>query len=160
MKIGIHANVCDSDTTKIASALNEPFLNLGNSLEGEYGGFMEHLWIDLELLEFRGKQDDKARFPFRFQKRVSGRSHFGLPATQDKFNVGHYSVRPNFTLLRSMSTEQAVPYILSLIYESTEQLADKQKKLGGFDAGLFRRKFREECVRLGYELGNPESNVS
>ena len=51
MKVGIHANVCDTDTQKIAFSLHEPFTVLGSALEGDYGGVMEHLWIDLELIE-------------------------------------------------------------------------------------------------------------
>ena len=152
MKVGIHANVCDSDTTHIASALRDPFTTLGKMLSGEYGGTMEHLWIDLELLEYSARPDGKPRHPFRFQKRVSGRGHFGLPAIPDSFNVGQNSVRPNFQLLVSMNAERAVPYVLSLIYESTGLLFEKQKKLGDFDAELFRTNFRGGCMQLGYEV--------
>lgn len=156
MKIGIHANICDSDTAHIASALHKPFESLSQSLEGEYGGLIEHLWIDLELIEYRARPDGKPRFPFRFQKRVSGRSHFGLPASTDDFNVGHYSVRPDFNLLMSIHAKQVIPYVFSLIYQSTELLIEKQKKLGGFDAVLFRKNFRDYCALLGYEVGSIE----
>ncbi|MBC3937233.1 hypothetical protein [Undibacterium rugosum] len=150
MQLGLHANVCDSATAHIVSALHKPFAALSAALSGEYGGPMEHLWIDLELVEHIARPVGKAKFPFRFQKRVSGRSHFGLPPTPDNFNVGHYSVRPDFQLLASMSAEQAVPYVLALIYESVKQLSKKQ--LGGFDVALFRNNFRNECTRLGYEV--------
>ncbi|NYE59602.1 hypothetical protein FHW58_000754 [Duganella sp. 1224] len=125
---------------------------MGNALEGDYGGAMEHLWIDLELIEYWSKPDGTPRHPFRFQKRVSGRSHFGLPPIDDKYNVGHYSVRPDFSLLTSLNSEEVVPYVLSLIYASTAGLADKKKRIGEFDLPRFQRHYREECSRLGYAL--------
>jgi len=152
MKIGIHANVCDTETQRIASSLYEPLKALGNALEGEYGGEMEHLWINLELLEYRCKPDGTQRHPFRFQKRVSGRSHFGLPPVDDKFNVGHYSVRPDFQLLKSLGPDRVVLYVLSLICESTGELIEKRKRIGQFDVALFQSRYREECSRLGYNL--------
>jgi len=121
MKVGIHANMCDSDTQQIAFSLHEPFRALGNALEGEYGGTMEHLWIDLELIEDSCKADGTERHPFRFQKRVAGRSYFGLPPSDDKFNVGHYSVRPDFQLLKVLGARETVSYVLSLIYQSTDE---------------------------------------
>ncbi len=152
MKVGIHANMCDTETQKISFALHEPFRALGRALEGEYGGTMEHLWIDLELIEDYCKQGSTERFPFRFQKRVSGRSHFGLPPSDDKFNVVHYSVRPDFHLLKSLATAQAVPYVLSLIFKSTGKLAEKKKRIGEFDLALFQRKYRDACMDLGFDL--------
>lgn len=152
MQVGIHANMCDTDTNHVASSLHDPFRSLAAALSGEYGGIMEHLWIDLELIETHCKADGKPRYPFRFQKRVAGRSYFGLPPSEDKFNVGHYSVRPDFELLKSLSSEQIVPYVLSLIYSSTDILTEKRKKLGEFDVSGFRSKFGEECARLGYDI--------
>ena len=92
------------------------------------------------------------QFPFRFQKRVSGRSRFGLPPSSDKFNVGHFSVRPDFQLITQQSIEETIKYILKLIYKSLAVLVEKQKKLGGFDAELFREKYVEGCRTIGYEL--------
>jgi hypothetical protein len=128
------------------------FKGLSNRLTGEYGGLIEHLWIDLELVEGHSKTDGTPRHPFRFQKRVSGRSHFGLPATPDRFNVGHFSVRPDFALLSSLSKDLVIPYALSLIYQASEVLLDKQKKLGDFDAALFRKRLLAECQSLGHRL--------
>jgi hypothetical protein len=161
MKVGIHANMCDTDTQTVAFSLHEPFRALGDALEGDYGGVMEHLWIDLELIEDNCRPDGTQRHPFRFQKRVTGRSHFGLPPTDDKFNVGHYSVRPNFQLLKSSGRDEAVTYILSLIYASTAGLIEKRKKIGEFDLARFQGKYREECSRLGYNLvvDVPEPNT-
>ena len=154
MEVGIHANVCDQTTSNVSAALTVPFKELSALLSGNYGGAMEHLWIDLDLLESHAKVDGKGRFPFRFQKRVSGRSRFGLPAIPDKFNVGHYSVKPDFKIIKSLSAERLVPYVLSLIYDSTSVLIEKQKKLGSFDAALFRRNFIQACRSIGYEVSS------
>lgn len=154
MEVGIHANMCDQATYPVMTALNLPFTELSKQLQGEYGGLIEHLWINLELLEPHARADGSPRWSFRFQKRVSGRSHFGLPPTPDKFNVGHYSVRPNFQLITSLPIEQVIPYVLSLIYDSTTVLLDKQKKLGGFDGVLFRSKFLDGCRSIGYEISS------
>jgi hypothetical protein len=156
MEVGIQANMCDQATEAISKALHVPFKELSALLEGDYGGVMEHLWIDLELLESHARTDGRQRFPFRFAKRVSGRSRFGLPPSPDKFNVGHYSVRPDFRIIVSLPLSEAVMYALSLVYDSTRVLADKQKRLGGFDAGSFRRNFLAGCRKVGYEISaNP-----
>ena len=152
MQVGLHANMCDQSTRHAANALRPPFKALSERLSGDYGGVMEHLWVDLELLESTARPDGRSRFPFRFQKRVSGRSHFGLPATPDKFNVGHYSVRPDYQTVRSLSAVQVVPYLLSLVYESTSILLEKDKRLGGFDASRFRSSFLLACKDIGYEI--------
>ena len=152
MQVGIHANMCDSSTSHIASAMHAPFKSLGKYLSGDYGGTMEHLWIDLELIESHARPDGKSRHPFRFQKRVSGHSRLGLPPAPDKFNVGHYSVRPNFQTIVSLPPEQLVPHVFSLIYDSTAILIDKQKRLGGFDAALFRSQFLCACEYLGHKI--------
>ena len=155
MKTRFHANMCDISTKPVATAMVIPFQTLSHSLSGEYGGIMEHLWIDLELIVHDARPDGKPRYPFRFQKRVSGRSHFGLSPIQDHFNVGHYSVRPNFQIITSLSTEQLVPYVLTLIYHSTSILLDKQKRLGGFDAMLFSSRFMEASKQLGHDIIHP-----
>jgi hypothetical protein len=152
MKVGIHASMCDTDTQQVSSKLHEPFRALGNALEADYGGVMEHLWIDLELIEDHCRADGTQRHPFRFQKRVAGRSHFGLPPSDDKFNVGHYSVRPDFQLLKSLGANEVVSYVLSLIYKSTAGLIEKRKKIGEFDLVLFQSKYSDECSRLGYKI--------
>ena len=152
MKVGFHANIVDDDTMALSNALAPVFKTLGRKLEGEYGGLIEHLWIDLELLEYLAKADGSPRHPFRFQKRVSGRSHFGLPATPDHFNVGHFSVRPDFGLLTSLSVEGAIFHVLQRIYQESAVLLSKEKKLGGFDANLFRERLLIICQQLGYSL--------
>lgn len=153
MEIRFHANMCDISTSHVASAMHAPFKSLGEYLTGDYGGTMEHLWIDLELIESHARADGSCKHPFRFQKRVSGRSHFGLSPQADHFNVGHYSVRPDFAVIASLSESQLLPHAISIIYDSTVVLLDKQKKLGGFDAILFRERFVAACERLGCEIG-------
>lgn len=152
MKVGLHANIVDEDTKALADALHPVFKTLSRELEGQYGGSIEHLWIDLELLEYLAKADESPRHPFRFQKRVSGRSHFGLPVTPVHFNVGHFSVRPDFALVASLSVELAVSHVLQRVYEESAVLLSKEKKLGGFDATLFRERFLNACQRLGHLL--------
>jgi len=154
MKVGLHANITDLKTEKIASPLRDIFDILSVKLGGNYGGIIEHLWIDFELVESHAKPDGKPRYPFRFAKRVSGRSHFGLPPSPDYFNVGHFSVRPDFPHLLSISKDAIVQYCLSLIYKELEILKVKEKKIGGFNSDVFRHRFYEECRNLGIELNS------
>ncbi len=150
MQVKINANMVDQSTAHVATAIRPVFDALSAGLVGDYGGNMEHLWIDLELIEAHAKTDGKPRHPFRFQKRVSGRSYFGLPSSPGEFNVGHFSVRPDFELMRLLPVDQAIAYAISLIYCETEVLHAKSKKLGGFDADLFRATFHKVCRELGY----------
>jgi hypothetical protein len=154
METRFHANMCDTGTSHVASAMYSPFKSLGEFLSGDYGGTIEHLWIDLELIESHARSDGRCKHPFRFQKRVSGRSHFGLPPSPDHCNVSHYSVRPDFGFIASLSGKQLLTYTLSIIYKSTEGLLEKQKKLGGFDAVLFRERFLGACERLGCRISD------
>jgi len=104
LKVGFYANVCDQSTSYVAKALYKPFKELGLMLEADYGGVIEHLWIDIELIERESKV-----WNFHFQKRVSGHSCFGLPAIPYSINVGHYSVKPDFQVLLSLNSEQVIP---------------------------------------------------
>jgi hypothetical protein len=152
MHVAIHANIVDQSTTKLADTLRPIFRTLADKLEGNYGGSIEHLWIDLELVEHHAKPDGSPRHSFRLQKRVSGRERFGLPAIEDRINVGHYSVRPDFHYLHSLPIHEAAEYVIKLIHESTEILLSKQKQLNGFDAQLFRSKLAESCLQLGFNV--------
>nr|MBP6343684.1 hypothetical protein [Candidatus Omnitrophota bacterium] len=118
----------------------------------DYGGTMNHLWIDLELNEpplGRSKP-----WPFRFQKKVGSLSPSKLTGLPGKVytNVGHYSVEPDFQKLRSIPLDSVPNYVLSLIYASTAILLDKQKKFAGFDAQKFRADFLTVCRQHGYPL--------
>jgi len=152
MKVGIHANQLDKSMLEIGYKLRPILDELAKQLSGDYGGIIEHLWIDLELSEMTIKAFKKPPYPFRFQKRVAGRSHFGLPDVPDSYNVGHYSVRPDFSKLRKFSLNQCVKYCVKLIYESTTILIEKQKKLNGFDALRFREQFKIISKNMGYDL--------
>jgi hypothetical protein len=154
MKVGLHANIVDLKTDKIGDSLRDVFEVLCERLDGDYAGTIEHLWIDFELIESHAKSGGKPRYPFRFAKRVSGRSSFGLPPSPDYFNVGHFSVRPNFRHLLSISKDEIIPYCLNLIHKELEILKTKERKLGGFDSELFRKRFSEECKNLGYKLNS------
>jgi len=84
MKVGIHANLCSQDMSHVGVVLSSPLAELSKWLEGEYGGVIEHLWIDLELFKHGAQTDGTERYPLRMQKRVSGRSRFGLPSSPDE----------------------------------------------------------------------------
>ena len=119
MEFKFNANMVDGETSRISSAVRPTFRTLADRLTGDYGGIMQHLWIDLELLRSHVKADGSAKHPFRFQKRVSGRGPFGLPDQPDSFNVGHFSVRPDFERLLSIPADEVVPYALSLIHRAS-----------------------------------------
>ena len=69
-----------------------------------------------------------------------------------KYNVGHFSVKPDFEKLKSMKEESIMEYILTLIYESTEILSGKNKTLGNFDTDRFRSDFIKACKELGCQI--------
>src|ERR1051326_2922277 len=125
MEVGLLANMWDSTTERIARALHAPFKAIARDLSKDYGGTMKHLWIDFELIGAHTQR--RASWSFRFQKRVGGSSPdglTGLPRTVHE-NVGHYSVRPDFQVLRSVPQESIISYVLSLIYTSTSVLIEK-----------------------------------
>lgn len=152
MKLGFHASICEESTRSLADALRPLFDKLSEQLSGEYGGPMEHLWIDVELLVGSAKSDGRPQHTFRLQKRVSGRGYFGLPAMPDRFNVGHYSVRPDFSFLATHSTDESVSHIVQLIYESLAELEFKRRRVGDFDTRLLRERFLNTCKELGVSI--------
>ena len=150
MNVKLYANIADESMQALSDALSPILIALGRRLDGDYGGVIEHVWIDVELRERGAKADGSARHPFRFQQRVAGRAHSRLAAIPDSHNVGHFSVRPDFPRLRALSNDDAIPYVLQLILDASLVLVEKGKKLGGFDGALFRARLRDECRRLGY----------
>ncbi|MCD8044446.1 MAG: hypothetical protein LUH10_15480 [Tannerellaceae bacterium] len=144
LKVSFHANIVDQSTEKIFDVIRNHFADFEKELYKDYGGSMEYLWIELELVQ------GKPSWPFRFQKRVA------LPDSYTEFysyNVGHYSVKPDFQKLRELSSEQSIcSYIFKLLYESTQILVDKQKNLNGFNASAFRFDFLSACKKSGYDL--------
>jgi hypothetical protein len=154
MEVKLNANMCDQATARIADALCTAFKPISKNLSKDYGGTIEHLWIDFELIQNHAER--RRSWPFRFQKRVGG-SIFKLTGLRTPVyeNVGHYSVRPDFQKLLRIPLESVASYALSLIYESTFVLVEKQKKLGGFDAQRFRLDFLSSCRDHGYQFNAP-----
>lgn len=149
LKVGFHANMMDSKTKHVADIIHKPFEVLSEKLNNDYGGNMEHLWIDLELIE--SHLADRKPHSFRFQKRVT-LSGFGFPGKEYNYNVGHYSVAPDFERLKSLPEESICDYILRLVFLSTQVLVDKKKKLDDFKAEQFRKDFINVCKELGYSI--------
>lgn len=147
LELLIGPSYISQDLMRIADALRPLWPQLPQALHQDYGGNMEELWIDLALVEGRGD------FSFRFQKRVSSQGLSGGHVVGYDYNVGHYSVVPDFRILESLETEEEIrQYILSLMEQSLEVLVKKAKSLGGFDAQRFRNDFRRTCQELGVPL--------
>jgi len=141
MEVVISAAKQDQGTAHIAEAMHACLRQLSAAVSGEYGGNMEHLWIELELVP--GDTDQRSPWSFRFQKRVSPRPiAAGLPRVE-RHNVGHYSVRPDYFALAAVAPENIRRYLLELIYESTALLEKKQKQLGGFNVAAFRAEMHQ-----------------
>ena len=148
MQVSLSANRCDMQTERIAQALVLPLDAISQDLSNDYGGSMEHLWIDVDLL------DDRDPYSFRFRKKVGGSSRSkitGLPRGEFH-NVGHYSVKPDIAELLYVPPESVVDYVLQLLYRSTTVLVDKKEKLGGFDADRFRSDFLAVCEKRGHDM--------
>jgi hypothetical protein len=148
MNTKLNVNLCDETTLKIMETLRKPFKEMEEWLSQDYDGTMENLWIDFELSQI--VSDQQPPFKFRFQKRISGKSNLSGIEFPDSYNVGHYSIRPNFEEI--FKVENVITYSLNLIYESTEILIEKQKRLGGFDAFKFRAEFLKGCTKFGYKI--------
>jgi len=144
LKVEFHANMVDQNTEKVSDIIRKHFDNIQKSLNKDYGGNMEHLWIDLELVK------SYKPYPFRFQKRVENPTSF---TEFYSYNVGHYSIEPDYEKLKSLLSEEEIcMYIFELWYESTQILIDKQKLLDGFDATQFRLDFLNVCKELGFSF--------
>ena len=151
MEVSLNANMVDQATKRIGSVLRDAFDAIEKDISRDYGGTIQHLWIDFELIQSHAER--RPPFRFRFQKKVGG-SIFkltGLPTPVSE-NVGHYSVRPDFQELLRIPLDSVASYALSLIYASTSVLVEKQKKLGGFDAQRFRQDFLSSCREHGYDI--------
>ncbi|MBS9773926.1 MAG: hypothetical protein KGV59_02045 [Tenacibaculum sp.] len=137
LNVGFHANKVEKSTRRISGIVREPFKKLENELSNDYGCCMEYLWIGLELVS------SHSAFPFRFQKRVNIDS--GIGGKDYYYNVGHYSIMPDFEKLKTLSDESVLEYVLTLIFNSTEILVKKKKRLGNFNAEQFRLDFKKIC---------------
>lgn len=146
MEVLIGATKCDQGTEHLA-ALVRPYLeDLSAALSGEYGGPMDHLWIELELSP--GDADVRPPFPFRFQKRVRTPRELRAFGEREFFNVGNYSVRPDYFDLARVPLDEVPSYLMSLLYESTECLHGK-RQLKGFDVESFRERFAHALAARG-----------
>jgi hypothetical protein len=153
MEVSLNAHMSDRATERIGKILRGAFETVEADLSKDYGGMIQHLWVDFELIQSHA--EGRRPFRFRLQKRVGGSicKLTGLP-TPVYENVGHYSVRPYFQELLRIPPEAVASYALSLIYASTSVLVEKQKKLGGFDAQRFRMDFLSSCRERGYEIAH------
>ena len=151
MEVSLNANMCDQATKRIAETLHAAFKTIEKDVSKDYGGTMQHLWIDFELIQSHAER--RPAYPFRFQKRVGGSisklTGLRMPVRE---NVGHYSIRPDFQKLLTTPLDSVASYAFSLIYASTSVLVEKQKKLGGFDAQRFRMDFLSSCREHGYQI--------
>jgi len=146
MRFAIHANDFDLSTEHLSPVLQPLCKSLGVALSKDYGGLMEHLWIDIELNP--GPAEQRPPYAFRFQKRVSS-NLFRLPGVQEYRNVGHFSVRPDFFELAAVPKDTVGCYLLQMVFASTAVLEQKRTLLGGFDAVAFRSDLRVELQKLG-----------
>ncbi len=143
----IYSNIVEESTEKVAKIIRKPSKILEKKLSKDYGGNMESLWISIELVKSyieKGKT-----YKFRFQKRVNedysgGKDYY--------YNVGKYSVIPDFRKLEELPNELICDYIFGLIYDFTKILVEKSKKLNGFNARKFSSDFLKYCNEMGYLL--------
>lgn len=156
MEVSLNANTSDSDTERVRKVLYDVFRVIEKDISKDYGGTMEHLWIDFELIPRWAELGPP--FRFRFQKKVGGSvcRLSGLPTPRYE-HVGHYSVRPDFEKLLGLALESVPSYALGLIYASTSVLLEKQRKFGGFDAPRFRTDFLAACRRHGFEIDHEDA---
>jgi hypothetical protein len=146
MECNISIAAVDQGTEHIAQILRPRLDELSQRLSRDYGGWMQHLWISVEMCPSHAGRRPPWRF--RFQKRVS-RSNvaksFGLPVlgSADPMNVGHFSVRPNYSELATVDLRDVAVYVIRLIHSEATVLERKSGRLGGFDAGMFRRDILE-----------------
>jgi hypothetical protein len=68
MDVQINASKIDQGTEHLETLVRSHLHMLSSKLSGEYGGPLDHLWIDLELCP--GDADHRPAFSFRFRKRV------------------------------------------------------------------------------------------
>ena len=151
LEVSFHANMYDKNTERVAKTMQEPFERLSKKLSNDYKGNIEHLWIDLEL--FENHIGEGKGLSFRFQKRVT-LSGFGIGGKEYHYNVGHYSVVPDFKKLKTLPEKSICDYVLKLMYDSTQVLVAKKKKLDDFNVEQFRADFIKVSKESGYLIGD------
>lgn len=144
LSVNFHANMIEEKTKKISEAIESFFPKIETALRQDYGGVMEFLWIDVVLIVWHDT------FNFRFQKRVGIQDISGTSVANYYYNVGHYSVKPDFDHLKTLQDEGEIcRYIFGLLYDSMAVLEKKSKSLGGFNAQKFRTDFKTACEQQG-----------
>ena len=157
MEVQVGAVKSDQGTHHIAALVRPHFDELSRVLSGEYGGNMEHLWIDLELCPLDADRRDP--FPFRFQKRVAPPRELKAVGAKEHFNVGHFGVRPDYFELARVPMSEMRCYLARLIYEATKTL-ENRKQIGDFNLRAFRARFARFLEASGCTANKPPHGVS
>lgn len=150
MEVRIAVSAIDQGTEHIYWPIKQHLDTASRVLSGDYGAGLDHLWIDLDLSPIR--TDHRPTWSFRFQRRVHSKPLVkGIPI-EPSYNVGHYSVCPDFFALARVPPEQLPSHVLSLIYDSTAVLESRQRSFPEFETHRFRQSFREY---LDESFGDP-----
>lgn len=142
MRCHIFIGATDETTYPLVRQFQPRLDILNRILSKDYGGVMEHLAIEIELCPMMGS--DRPIKAFRFQKRVTSSSVIPLVGKNlaktlpDQFNVGHFSVRPDYDALMVTPPNALLESLLCLVYDGTVDLERRSKSLGGFDGSAFR----------------------
>lgn len=141
MEVRIAVAAFDQGTEHILWGIVDHLKAASRTLSGDYGPGLDHLWIDLELSPITA--DVRPPWPFRFQRRVHPKPILtGIPV-EPSYNVGHFSVRPDYFELAKVAPEKLPAYVLRLVYDSTAILESRQRTFPKFDTHQFRKNFRE-----------------
>lgn len=148
LNVRFGANMYELKTEKVVKAVRDIFPKIEADLHLDYGGKMEHLWIDLVLVE------GHKPFNFRFQKRVGVKNISNTATANYYYNVGHYSVKPDFKIIKTLNSKTEIcAYIFELLHQSMEILEKKNKSLGDFNAKKFREDFKSVAL-TGYDFND------
>jgi hypothetical protein len=145
----IYVSRRDQGTAAIAERMEGPLDELSGLLSKDYGGSLANLWIEVELSPV--VPDLRPPWSFRFQKAVSPPKTLRAFGMGTALNVGHYNIRPDYFELAKVPSEDVVCYLLCKLYESTQVLEQKSKRLGGFKVEAFRADFLAAVRALGCE---------
>lgn len=140
MECLIHVAGVDQGVEQQADVLQPHLERLGRHLSQDYGGEMQHLWIQIQICP--GDADRGPPLPFRLQRRVSGRQsarRLGLPAGPDTHQVGSFAVRPDPVAFAATELDELPAYVIRVLHQAAVVLEEKSAQLGGFDAPRFRK---------------------
>ena len=147
----IHVGKIDQGSEYLAAAVQQHLEVASAHLSRDYGGVMEHLWIELQMSPVEA--DKGPPRPFRFQRRVSiagpAKRLTLPPPPADPTNVGHFSIQPDYFKLAEVPLDNVPVFLLELVYDESVVLEKKSRRLGGFDAKSFRRDLLEHIASIG-----------